>query len=85
MCMVLRQRPNHPARNCSSGTINRVAMTGRRSACAQLADDAQQHVSLFPVEASPRDREVDSPACGVFGRFLDIRADADEVDYPARR
>jgi hypothetical protein len=28
-------------------------------------------------------REVDSPACGVFGRFLDIRTDADEMHCPA--
>jgi len=48
-----------------------------------ITDDAKEHVSLFAAEAGSRVREVDSPACGVFGRFLDIRADADEMHWPA--
>ena len=43
-------------------------------------DDAEQHVGFLAAEASPRDREVDSPARGGFGCFLDIRTDPDEVN-----
>ena len=57
----------------------------RRGSDARLTYYAQQHISLFPVEAGSRNREVDSPASGIFGRFLDIRADADEMCCPPGR
>jgi hypothetical protein len=45
---------------------------------------SQQHVSLFPAETGSRDRDVDGPPSGVFGRFFDIRTDTHEMHCPAR-
>jgi hypothetical protein len=55
----------------------------RRGSDTQLTYYAEQHVGLVPVEAGSRDREVDSPASGVFGCFLEIRTDSDEMNCPA--
>jgi hypothetical protein len=55
----------------------------RRGADAQLTDDAEQRVGYLFVEASSRNGEIDSSASGVFGRFLDIRTDSDEMNCPA--
>jgi hypothetical protein len=55
----------------------------RRGADAQLTDDAKQHVGLLPAKAGSCDCEIDSTARGVFGCFLDIRTNPDEVDCPA--
>jgi hypothetical protein len=40
-------------------------------------------VGLLAAEAGARHREVDSLARGVFGRFLDTRTDADEMNRPS--
>jgi hypothetical protein len=59
-------------------------MTGRwRVPDAQLSDYAQQHVGHFPAEAGAHDGEVDSPAGGVLGCFLDTRTDPDEMNCAA--
>ena len=44
---------------------------------------AEQHVGLLAAEAGARHREVDSLARGVFGRLLDTRTDADEMNRPS--
>src|SRR6266478_3820693 len=42
-------------------------------------------LSLFPMEIGARHCEVDSPASGLFGRFLDTRTDSDEMGHPTVR
>ena len=51
----------------------------------QLANDAEQHVSLLSAEAGACDGEFDGTSGSVFCRFFDTRADPDKMDRPPER